>query len=102
MTSADPLIVERRNFPMRILDGLAATIWFLGRILVHGWATLAIYFSPIPWEWLRVALAAGSTRRAAQNPDATIARPTCRGSQAARAWLNRLRVRPMLTSEAAC
>ena len=59
MTSTESPGVERKSFPMRILDGLAAAIWFVARILVHGWATLAIWFSPIPWEWLRIALAAG-------------------------------------------
>jgi hypothetical protein len=30
---------------------------FLGRLLLVAWATLAIYYSNLPWPWLRLALA---------------------------------------------
>lgn len=42
----------------RLAAGLLAGLGFLGKALVHAWATLAIYFSNLPWEWARVALAA--------------------------------------------
>jgi len=37
--------------------GLLAALVFLGKALAHAWATLAIYFSNLPWEWARIALA---------------------------------------------
>ena len=43
---------------LRIPRWLVAAAWFLARALLHGWATLAIYFSNLPWAGLRVALAA--------------------------------------------
>src|SRR5262245_48350373 len=36
---------------------LAAVLWFLVRIGLVGWATLAIYYSNLPFTWGRVALA---------------------------------------------
>lgn len=42
----------------RSFGWLAAGIGVLCRILVIAWATLAIYYSNLPWAWLRVALAA--------------------------------------------
>jgi hypothetical protein len=35
-----------------------AALWFIARALVHGWATLAIYFSNLPWPLARAGLAA--------------------------------------------
>ena len=34
-----------------------ATIWFLCRVVLIAWATLAIYYSNLPWTGLRLALA---------------------------------------------
>jgi hypothetical protein len=36
---------------------LIATIWFLCRAVLVAWATLAIYYSNLPWTGLRLALA---------------------------------------------
>jgi hypothetical protein len=41
-----------------IAGGLVSVLWFVLRVLVHGWATLAIYFSNLPEAWMRTALAA--------------------------------------------
>jgi hypothetical protein len=41
----------------KLLGWLAAGIGFLGKALLAVWATLAIYFSNLPWAWLRVVLA---------------------------------------------
>jgi hypothetical protein len=43
---------------VRIPGRLIAAAWFLARVLLHGWATLAIFFSNLPWEGLRGVLAA--------------------------------------------
>jgi uncharacterized protein DUF4105 len=37
--------------------GLVAVLWFVLRVLVHGWATLAIYFSNLPSAPARTTLA---------------------------------------------
>jgi hypothetical protein len=41
----------------RLLGWLIAGIWFLFRVLLIAWATLAIYYSNLPWAWLRLGLA---------------------------------------------
>jgi hypothetical protein len=41
----------------RTLGWLIAGLWFLCRALLIAWATLAIYYSNLPWPWLRIALA---------------------------------------------
>ena len=41
----------------RIAGGFASVLWFVLRVLVHGWATLAIYFSNLPEPWMRTTLA---------------------------------------------
>ena len=38
-----------------------ATIWFLCRVVLIAWATLAIYYSNLPWAGLRLALAIAFT-----------------------------------------
>jgi hypothetical protein len=40
------------------LGWLIAVIWFLCRVLLIAWATLAIYYSNLPWGAARLALAA--------------------------------------------
>ena len=42
---------------MKPLAWLLAAGWFLLRIVLIGWATLAICYSTLPWQWLRIALA---------------------------------------------
>lgn len=41
------------------LGWLATGVGFLVRILLIGWATLAIYYSNLPWAWARTILAGG-------------------------------------------
>jgi hypothetical protein len=48
---------SRRGFFSRILGWLIAGLWFLCRVLLVAWATLAIYYSNLPWSTLRLALA---------------------------------------------
>ena len=46
-----------RKWLSRSLGWLIAVIWFLGRAVLIAWATLAIYYSPLPWTGLRLGLA---------------------------------------------
>jgi hypothetical protein len=46
-----------RGFLSRSLGWLIAGIWFLCRILLIAWATLAIYYSNLPWAELRLGMA---------------------------------------------
>jgi uncharacterized protein DUF4105 len=48
---------SHRGFLSRLLGWLIAGIWFLFRVLLIAWATLAIYYSNLPWAWLRLGLA---------------------------------------------
>ena len=48
---------SHRGFASRFLGWLIAGIWFLCRVLLIAWATLAIYYSNLPWAWLRLGLA---------------------------------------------
>jgi hypothetical protein len=48
---------SHRGFLSRLLGWLIAGIWFLCRVLLIAWATLAIYYSNLPWAWLRLGLA---------------------------------------------
>jgi hypothetical protein len=36
---------------------LIAVTGFLCRVLLLAWATLAVYYSNLPWAWLRLSLA---------------------------------------------
>ena len=60
MTAAQAL--PRRSLPGRWLKSLGrvllASIGLVFRVLIITWATLAIYYSNLPWPWLRLALAA--------------------------------------------
>ena len=47
----------RRLLP-RPVGWLIAGLWFLCRVLIVAWASLAIYYSNLPWPGLRLALAA--------------------------------------------
>ena len=46
-----------RRLLSRSLSWLIAGIWFLFRVVLIAWATLAIYYSNLPWAGLRLALA---------------------------------------------
>jgi hypothetical protein len=46
-----------RGFLYRSLRWSIAAIWFLCRVVLIAWATLAIYYSNLPWAGLRLALA---------------------------------------------
>ena len=46
-----------RGFLSRFLGWLIAVVWFLCRVVLILWATLAIYYSNLPWAGLRLALA---------------------------------------------
>ena len=43
----------------KLLGWLLATVGFLCRVVLAAWATLAIFYSNLPWSWLRLALALG-------------------------------------------
>jgi Domain of unknown function (DUF4105) len=47
-----------RKFLSRSFGRLIAVIWFLCRAALVTWATLAIYYSNLPWAGMRLALAA--------------------------------------------
>jgi hypothetical protein len=47
-----------RKFLSRSFGRLIAVTWFLGRAALVAWATLAIYYSNLPWAGMRLALAA--------------------------------------------
>ena len=59
MTSKQPknLMSSARSFLSRTFFWLIAAIGFLCRLLVIVWATLAIYYSNLPWPAARLALA---------------------------------------------
>jgi hypothetical protein len=46
-----------RSWLPRPVRWVLAGLGFLGRLLLVAWATLAIYFSNLPWDWSRLALA---------------------------------------------
>jgi Domain of unknown function (DUF4105) len=48
---------SHRGFLSRSFGWLVAAIWFLCRAALIAWATLAIYYSNLPWDWLRLGLA---------------------------------------------
>lgn len=48
---------SRRGFLSKSLGWLIAGIWLLCKVLLIVWATLAIYYSNLPWPWLRIILA---------------------------------------------
>ena len=49
---------SHRRFVSKPLGWLIAVMWFLCRVLLVAWATLAIYYSNLPWAGLRLGLAA--------------------------------------------
>lgn len=48
-----------RRFLSRLPRTLCRGLWFICRVLLVLWATLAIYYSNLPWPALRLALAVG-------------------------------------------
>jgi Domain of unknown function (DUF4105) len=49
---------SHRSFLSRVLGWLIRGVWFLCQALLVAWATLAIYYSNLPWAGLRLGLAA--------------------------------------------
>ena len=45
------------SWAFRVLRWMWVGLSFLGRFLLALWATLAIYYSNLPWPWMRVVLA---------------------------------------------
>jgi hypothetical protein len=50
-------VKARTSWFSKPLIWLIAVIGFLCRVLLLAWATLAIYYSNLPWGWLRLSLA---------------------------------------------
>jgi len=50
-------IKARKGWLFKPLIWLIAVAGFLCRVLLLAWATLAIYYSNLPWGWLRLSLA---------------------------------------------
>ncbi len=58
MSASDSTPMEARpGWLRRVLGWLMAALGFFCRLLVTAWGTLAIYYSNLPWPWLRLALA---------------------------------------------
>jgi hypothetical protein len=57
-TSGGKPLSSHRGFFAKSLGWLAAGIWFLCQALLISWATLAIYYSNLPWAGMRLALSA--------------------------------------------
>ena len=55
--SAEGKLNSLRKVLSSALRGLRAVIWFVFRALVVAWATLAIYYSNLPWPEVRLGLA---------------------------------------------
>ena len=56
ITDSNPM-QARASWFSRSLHWLLAGAWFFCRFLLVSWASLAIYYSNLPWAWLRVVLA---------------------------------------------
>jgi hypothetical protein len=50
-------VKARTSWFSKLFIWLIAVTGFLCRVLLLAWATLAIYYSNLPWAWLRVVLA---------------------------------------------
>lgn len=50
---------RRGAWVLRVLRRIVRAVLHLGAGLLLAWALLAIWFSPLPWSWLRLGLAAG-------------------------------------------
>lgn len=60
MPSTEPRNVAAgwARWPLVLLRWLLAALWILVRVLIVVWASLAIYFSSVPWPSARIGLAA--------------------------------------------
>ena len=56
-TQSRPIKKNVAFWLFKLLGWLLAGIGFLCKALLAVWATLAIYFSNLPWAWLRLVLA---------------------------------------------
>src|SRR5262245_52233670 len=50
--------MSARGLLTRPIGWLIAIVGFLAKVLLITWATLAIYYSNLPWAWMRIGLAA--------------------------------------------
>ncbi|HEY1364020.1 MAG TPA: DUF4105 domain-containing protein [Xanthobacteraceae bacterium] len=57
-TKREESVRRQRSFLSRVLGGLVTTVRSLALFLLVTWGTLAIYYSNLPWQWLRLAAAA--------------------------------------------
>ena len=58
MTSTDPQPQKSlASWFFKLLRGLLVGLVFLCKIVLIAWPTLAIYYSRLPWSWLRLVLA---------------------------------------------
>ena len=58
MTSTEPHSAKTRlGWLFKPLGWLLAAIGHLCRVVLVGWGTLALYYSNLPWSWLRLVLA---------------------------------------------
>jgi hypothetical protein len=57
LDDTDSRAIKARFWFAKLLTWLIAVIGFLCRVLLLAWATLAIYYSNLPWGWLRLSLA---------------------------------------------
>src|SRR5262245_57011784 len=55
--TSQPAPRARRSWLLSPVRWVLAGLGFLGRLLLVTWATLAIYYSNLPWAWSRLALA---------------------------------------------
>jgi Domain of unknown function (DUF4105) len=56
-TNGEERLSSHRGVLYRVLGWSIAAIWFLCRVVLITWATLAIYYSNLPWAGLRLASA---------------------------------------------
>jgi hypothetical protein len=57
MSTESRPIKARWSWLLKPLGWLLTGLGFLCRVLLLGWGTLALYYSNLPWAWLRLALA---------------------------------------------
>ena len=55
--SREELLSSHRGFLSRSIGWLISGVWILGQVMLIAWATLAIYYSNLPWSGPRLALA---------------------------------------------
>jgi hypothetical protein len=80
-TSGEKPLSSHRGLLPQSLGWLAAGIWFLCQAVLISWATLAIYYSNLPWAGVRLALGAAFAAFTVSLPERELRRrwcPTCR------------------------